>query len=168
MLAIRRVARILPAMNIYTVGYEGSGLADFLRVVAQAGVRRVVDVREMPLSRKRGFSKTPLALALETAGIGYLHMRSLGCPKPIRDRYRAVQDWGAYTASFMEYLGTQATAIDELARLCAEQPSAVLCYEADPGRCHRTYVARAAAAVVGGEVLHITSDAIVPDQKVFC
>ena len=158
---------ILPTMNIYTAGYEGLALADFLRVVAQAGVRRVVDVREMPLSRKRGFSKAPLASALETAGIGYLHMRSLGCPKPIRDRYRSDQDWGAYTSAFMEYLSMQSTAIDELARLCMEQSSALLCYETDPARCHRTYVARAAAAVAGADVLHITSAGIVLDQKEF-
>ena len=39
------------------------------------------------MSHKRGFSKTPLAQALQQAGIDYRHLRALGCPKAIRDRY---------------------------------------------------------------------------------
>jgi uncharacterized protein (DUF488 family) len=77
------------APKIYTIGYEGLGLEDFVVRLRRAGVRIVIDVRELPLSRKRGFSKGALAEALATARIRYSHMRSLGCPKPIRDRHRA-------------------------------------------------------------------------------
>ena len=80
-------------MNIYTVGYEGLALEEFLLRLRRARVKTVVDVRDVPLSRKRGFSKTALAAALDGAGIKYLHVRRLGCLKAIRDAYRANRDW---------------------------------------------------------------------------
>ncbi|MGH8291168.1 MAG: DUF488 family protein [Steroidobacteraceae bacterium] len=153
-------------VNIYTVGYEGLGLEDFLRQLRSAGVQIVVDVRDVPLSRKPGFSKTALAGALQATGIEYLHIRSLGCPKPIRDHYRADRDWRAYTAAFMKHLRQQSRAVSELAALCEERTAALLCYEADAGFCHRTYVARAVAAISGGSILHIGAARITPDRVI--
>jgi uncharacterized protein (DUF488 family) len=142
-------------VTIHTVGYEGLGLEDFLRQVRGAGIGTVVDVRDMPLSRKRGFSKSTLAAALRAEGLEYLHVRSLGCPKPIRDQYRASRDWDACTAAFMTHLRSQSTAVSELASLCESRAVALLCFEANAEFCHRTYVARAVAAITGGNILHI-------------
>ena len=151
-------------MNIYTVGYEGLGPEEFLRQLRRARVRVVVDVRDVPLSRKRGFSKTALAEALGAAGMDYQHVRSLGCPKFIRDQYRADRDWNAYTVAFMKHLRQQSQAVSELAGLCEDRAAALLCYEADAGLCHRTYVARAVAAISGGSVLHIGAAGVTPDR----
>src|SRR5215208_2853638 len=79
---LRRTARFVSNTNrtptVFTIGYEQhaepSSLVDALRT---AGVRRLVDVRELPLSRRRGFSKTALAAALATAEIEYQHVREL-------------------------------------------------------------------------------------------
>ncbi len=153
-------------MNIYTVGYEGLGLEEFLLQLRHARVQIVVDVRAVPLSRKRGFSKTALAAALAAAGMKYLHVRSLGCPQPVRDYYRANRDWKAYTAAFMNHLREQGVAVDQLAAVCKNSTAALLCYEADAGLCHRTYVARAVAAVAGGDVLHIGAAGVTPDRAI--
>lgn len=153
-------------VNIYTVGYEGLGPEEFLRQLRRARVRVVVDVRDVPLSRKHGFSKTVLAEALCAAGIEYLHVRSLGCPKPIRDQYRADRDWNAYTVAFMKHLRQQGQAVSDLAGLCEDRAAALLCYEADAGFCHRTYVARAVAALSGGGVLHICAAGVTPDRAI--
>jgi uncharacterized protein (DUF488 family) len=153
-------------MDIYTVGYEGLALEEFLLQLRRARVKTIVDVRDVPLSRKRGFSKTALAAALDRAGIQYLHVRSLGCPKAIRNKYRANRDWGAYTVAFLKHLRMQATAVAELADLCESCTAALLCYEADAGFCHRTYVARAAAAISGGSVFHIGSTGVTPDRAI--
>jgi uncharacterized protein (DUF488 family) len=153
-------------MNVFTAGYEGLALEEFLLQLRRARVQTIVDVRDVPLSRKRGFSKTALAAALDGVRIQYLHVRSLGCPRFIRDQYRADRDWGAYTAAFMMHLGKQAPAVSELADLCESRTAALLCYEADPAFCHRTYVARAAAAVSGGSVLHIGAAGVTPDRTI--
>ncbi len=153
-----------PTMNVFTVGYEGLELEGFLRQLRRAGVRLLVDVRDLPLSRKRGFSKTALAEALGGAGMAYLHIRRLGCPKAIRDQYRVDGDWKAYTAAFLKHLRKQSQAVRELADLCEKQAAALLCYEADAGLCHRTYVARAVAAMTSAGVMHIGSAGITPDR----
>lgn len=153
------------AVDIHTIGYEGLGPAEFLAQLRRTDVALVVDVRDVPMSRKRGFSKTALSEALRGAGFEYLHCRSLGCPKTIRDRYRADRDWEAYTAAFMQHLSTQASAVRELAGLCESRAAALLCFEADAWRCHRTYVARAVAARSGGRVLHIGAAGIAPDRE---
>ena len=142
-------------MTIFTIGYEGVSLDSFLCRLTDAGVGVVVDVRDMPLSRKPGFSKTALSASLERSGIGYRHVRELGCPKPIRDRYRADGDWDSYTEAYMEHMRGQQHALGDLSRLCATAPAALLCYEADPNQCHRTYVARAVARLTNGVVAHI-------------
>ncbi|MDR1430587.1 MAG: DUF488 domain-containing protein, partial [Propionibacteriaceae bacterium] len=48
----------------------------------------LVDVRQTPISRKRGLSKTALGAALSEAGIDYIHLRELGNPRDNRDGYR--------------------------------------------------------------------------------
>lgn len=132
-------------------------MQSFLADLKASGVKLVADVREAPISRKPGFSKSALAAALNGAGIAYRHFRPLGCPKPIRDRYRSDGDWDQYTRDFMAHLGEQQSAIDEVAAAAELQPTALLCYEADFNRCHRTYVARAVAARLGWSVQHITA-----------
>jgi uncharacterized protein (DUF488 family) len=141
-------------------------LEDFLRQLQGARVQIVIDVRDVPLSRKRGFSKTALAAALGVAEMEYLHIRNLGCPKPIRDRYRTNKDWSAYTAAFMDHLREQTAAVGELAAVCKTRTAALLCHEADAGFCHRTYVARAAAAISDGGVVHIGAAGATPDRAV--
>jgi uncharacterized protein (DUF488 family) len=86
-------------VTIFTASYEGRSLEDFLADLRARGVRLVADVREAPISRKRGFSKTALSDALQRAGIAYRHIRTLGCPKAIRDSYRNDGDWMRYTQS---------------------------------------------------------------------
>lgn len=152
---------ILTGVTIFTTGYEGRSLDEFLAALRMQGVQLVTDVREAPISRKRGFSRSALTEALHGAGIAYRHIRALGCPKAIRDRYRENDDWAAYTRAFMRHLRTQEAAIEELAALTGKQRTALLCYEADFERCHRTYVARAVATRSGAQICHITASGVV-------
>jgi uncharacterized protein (DUF488 family) len=151
-------------MTIFTVGYEGTTLEQFLERLQRTKVQLVVDVRDVPLSRKPGFSKTALGSALELVGLQYFHIRELGCPKSIRDQYRADGNWQAYTAAFMGHLRKQRVAIRSLAQLCRQSRAALVCYEADPEQCHRTYVARAVAALQDHRVMHIGAHGAIRDR----
>jgi uncharacterized protein (DUF488 family) len=148
-------------VTVYTVSYEGRSLDEFLAGLRTQGVRLVADVREAPISRKLGYSKSALTAALERVGIAYCHIRALGCPKPIRDAYREDGDWARYTKAFLQHMGRQQTAIQDLVALTKEKRTALLCYEADFNRCHRTYVARAVAEQAGSSVCHITAEGLV-------
>ena len=142
-------------MIVFTIGYEGLSIDRFLSLLAEHGIDTIVDVREYPVSRKPGFSKKSLAAVLHLSGQKYVHMSDLGCPKPIRDRYREDRNWKRYTEAFLRHLKTQDSAISELSELVSSATCALLCYEADFNFCHRSMVANAVRDYCGANVKHI-------------
>ena len=133
-------------MRLFTIGYEGTTMAEFLAALTGAGVRRVIDVRALPLSRRPGFSKTPLSKALAEVGIDYVHLRALGTPAEGRSAARAGRkaDLERIYAGQLE-LPEAMVAAEEMKRLAVEKPSALLCFERDPVCCHRTLLWQSAA-----------------------
>src|SRR3954451_24661698 len=73
---------------LFTIGYEGKTLDEFLGELRDAGVERVIDVRAVAASRRPGFSKTALGNALRENGIDYRHFRALGTPAAGREAAR--------------------------------------------------------------------------------
>lgn len=142
-------------MTVFTIGYEGLSVASFKALLIENQIDTIVDVRELPLSRKPGFSKKSLANHLTLSSIAYLHMVNLGCPKNVRDAYKEDRDWGRYTKGFIAQLQGQESAIKELAALAESSNCALLCYEADYRYCHRSMVATAVSEVSGVNVKHI-------------
>ncbi|WP_338473865.1 DUF488 domain-containing protein [Pseudomonas sp. MS646] len=134
-------------MTIYTAGYEGLAIDAFIARLKEAKIDKVLDVREYPLSRKKGFSKKAFAEYLSAAGISYEHSPPLGCPKPIRNRYKIDGDWSAYSRDFRAYIQTQDTILNELLSDATEQRICMVCYEADAKFCHRSLIAEAAQAL---------------------
>ena len=133
-------------MRIFTIGYEGTTVPEFVMALQTAGVERVIDVRALPLSRRPGFSKSGLRAALEEAGIEYVHLKALGTPSEGRAAARA----GKHTDLERIYAGQLQLpeAIAQSAQmldLATEKPSALLCMERDPAHCHRTLLLRAVA-----------------------
>ena len=133
-------------MRIFTIGYEGATMREFLAALQLAGVERVIDVRALPLSRRPGFSKSPLRAALQEAGVEYVHLKALGTPADGRAAARA----GRHAELERIYAGqlelpeaiAQGAQIVELAN---EKPSALLCFEREPAECHRTMLLKAIA-----------------------
>lgn len=149
--------------KLYTFGYEGLAIDAFIARLTGAGVTTVIDVRANPLSRKRGFSKTAFSMALRAAGINYHHVVAMGCPKPVRDRYRKDGNWTTYTRGFAGHLKNNGEALSEVVALARSAPCCLVCFEADFDRCHRTFVAREAAELGGFHVMHLTSQTVIPD-----
>jgi uncharacterized protein (DUF488 family) len=133
-------------MRIFTIGYEGATMPEFMAALQKAGVERVIDVRALPLSRRPGFSKTPLRAALAEAGIDYVHLRALGTPADGRAAARAGRqaDLERIYAGQLE-LPEAMVQSAQMLELAAEKPSALLCFERDPAGCHRTLLLRSAA-----------------------
>ena len=141
--------------GLTTIGYEGASLPAFLATLKDAGVTRLLDIRELPISRRKGFSKTPLSQALAGVGIEYQHERALGAPRSIRHRLREDGDLKRYFADFREYLSTQDTLLDELARALSGCV-ALLCFERNPAECHRSVVVAALARRLKTGFLHLS------------
>lgn len=141
-------------MKVFTIGYEAATMEGFVAALQAASVEQVIDVRALPLSRRPGFSKTPLAGSLAEAGIGYVHLKALGTPKEGRDAAKK-GDVATLTRVYAEQLElpeAQAQAARMLA-LAAEKPSALLCFEREPGHCHRTLLL--ATVAEGAEVVDL-------------
>ena len=126
-------------MRIFTIGYEGAAMGEFLSALQEGGVERVIDVRAVPNSRRPGFSKTPLRNALAEVGIDYVHLRALGTPAAGREAARAGRkaELEAIYAGQLETPEAMAQGA-MMIELAGEKASALLCYERDPACCHRT------------------------------
>ena len=132
--------------TVWTIGYERLVPEQLAAELRAAGVERVIDVRALPLSRRPGFSKTPLRLALAEAGIEYIHLKALGTPSEGRSAARAgrhedMQRVYEGQLELSEAIAQSAQMLD----LAAEKPSALLCMEREPEHCHRTLLLSAVA-----------------------
>lgn len=151
-------------MIVHTVGHSTLALPDFLAMLVADGVHAIADVRRYPASRRHPhFAREALAEALVAAGIAYRWLPGLG------GRRRGRQDsphvaW--QSASFRAYADHMETAefrteLDELLALARERPTAVMCAEAVPWRCHRQLIADTLVAR-SVEVRHLLGRGVAP------
>jgi len=136
-----------------TIGYQGFVPSELCSLLRKSGVQRVADVRQLPLSRKKGFSKTELAATLSANGIEYVGFPKLGTPPAMRDRYKKSGDFAQLRRDYLAYLASQGPTIEELRELAAQGGCALLCFERDPAQCHRSILAEVLAGSTGPTLL---------------
>jgi uncharacterized protein (DUF488 family) len=130
------------ATIFHSLGYEKSESKDYLGRLQQHNVSVVVDVRDVPLSRKRGFSKNQLREALAEVGIEYIHIQTLGAPKELRDDLRSGGSWWNYVKQYTSrVLSRRGEDIEFLIDLARRERISLLCFEREPRECHRSLVA---------------------------
>ncbi len=141
---------------LLSIGYEKAGFADFVATLQAARVETIIDIRDLPLSRRAGFSKRQLQAGLAEAGIGYLHLRALGTPAAGREANRRRQ-WPLFWQIVEDSLARPEAqaAMEEAAETAAASLSCLLCYEADPCICHRRRVGEILAGAHGFAVEHL-------------
>lgn len=144
-------------MSIFTIGYEGADVGAFVATLCEAGVHTIADVRAVALSRRKGFSKTALSEHLSRAGIGYVHYRGLGDPKPGREAARAgrMREFERIYSAHLRTADAQAQ-LTELTQLADGPHVALLCYEANPTGCHRLMIAREIAKAQKSSIVHLS------------
>jgi uncharacterized protein (DUF488 family) len=129
--------------ELFTLGYEDTTLDRFMQVLRSRKIDVLVDVRDAPISRKPGFSKTPLSTACEAVGINYEHWQLLGCPRAIRQDYKEDGDWKRYTLRYRKHLEGLGETLENLGSRVLKERICLVCFEADHRFCHRTYIAEA-------------------------
>lgn len=146
--------------EIYTIGYEGLSIDRFLNYLLSERVEGLIDVRNNPISRKYGFSKKTLARLCEKLDIQYTHFPELGIPSTYRaglrrdDRVNYPKLWDYYER---EVLSRQIKTLNHLAQLVQQRPSALLCFENDPQKCHRHRLAANLSQQTRLKFLHLSS-----------
>ncbi len=142
---------------LFTIGYEHATTRAMFDELTDAKVGMVVDVRAVTSSRRPGFSKRQLAAGLDERGIGYLHLRALGTPKEGRLAARRGERDTLFRI-FEKHLATPEAReeLDELTSLAKSgQRLCLLCYERDPGGCHRRRIAELIHERTGAKVEHL-------------
>ena len=129
-------------MILFTIGYEKLDQRQLMAHLSYHGVDVVADIRKLPVSRKKGFSKTVLGETLNHKGIEYINYQALGAPKELRDElYKS----GNYDRFFQKYENNISDKADHLADILSLINSgrkvALLCFERNPQICHRKVVA---------------------------
>ncbi len=127
--------------ELFTVGYEGIDIDSFITHLKNHAIDCLLDVREIPLSRKHGFSKTVLSERLNKENIHYVHFRELGSPKPIRDRLKINHDYSFFFKKMDEYLTGKVEVIENAYHYVRQNTCCLMCFERLAATCHRKIVA---------------------------
>lgn len=145
-------------VSLFTTGYEGLSLPEFLRHLKAASVEVLFDVRYRPQSRKPGFSKNKLSAACKRIGIRYLHDPKLGTPP---DQMAAMKAAGVYTPRIFKryraFLLKQQASLQKAVEVASKENTCLLCYEADYRTCHRKIVAEEIERRARVPVTHLSS-----------
>jgi uncharacterized protein (DUF488 family) len=137
-------------MTVFTVGHSTHELDAFVAILRAYGIQQVVDVRTVPRSRHNPqFNKDALGKALRHRRINYRHMKHLGGRRHARRGSTTNRGWlNESFRGFADYMQTPAfdAALDALLALAAKRPTAIMCAEAVPWRCHRSLIGDALTA----------------------
>ncbi len=142
--------------TLFTIGYEGLRLEDYLNKLTENDVKLLCDVRGNPVSRKPGFSQKPLSQNLEEIGIEYMSLRGLGIASVNRQNLKSEKD---YQRLFAQYRKELSQKKEDLARvsqaLCEHKRVALTCFEKLPQLCHRHCLSDSLKETNAMEVVHL-------------
>ena len=134
---------------IFTIGHSTRTLKELIELLRAHGVRRVIDIRTIPRSRRNPqYNRETLGPALRSRNIGYVHMKDLGGLRHAKPNSRNLGWHNASFRGFGDYMQTAGFegALKRAIKLAQLKPSAFMCAEAVPWRCHRSLVADALEA----------------------
>jgi uncharacterized protein YwgA len=127
---------------VYTIGYESRSVDGFLNHLIRAGIRRVIDVRANPVSRKYGFARSALASLTGKLGLAYSHFPELGISPAKRKEAKTPSDFDELFGYYeQQVLPARTTAIADVAKLMKSTASVLLCMEREAVDCHRSRLA---------------------------
>ena len=142
-------------INFYTLGYQLHSPITLLRLLTAQNISVLVDVRQNPISRKRGFSRTHLAKSARLSGIDYFHAPQLGTPPAIRKQYANGGTVPDVLKAYEKYLRNRRSYLCSLLKRVTSQRFCLLCLESDYTSCHRSIIAEVLAEMTGWQPIHL-------------
>jgi len=124
----------------FSIGYEGKSLENFLDCLSTNKVTQLIDVRKNAFSFKSGFSKSPLKEALKRIGVTYIHIPQLGTDQESRKEYKETGDISKLFDLFSKRFEENLDSYEMLKALINYRKSAMMCFEDDYTRCHRSII----------------------------
>jgi len=145
---LQKVKQYKPVGNrsiLYTIGYEGITLEEYLNKLISNDVRVLVDVRNNPMSMKYGFTKSQLLNACTSVGIEYIHFPDVGIVSDQRQELTCQQDYDKLFNKYrVEILPHTISTQEKILGLLKDKGRiALTCFEANICQCHRKHLAEA-------------------------
>lgn len=145
--------------TLHTIGHSTRPVEDFIGLLAARGITRLVDIRTVPKSRHNPqYWYDALEASLRDAGIGYTYLEELGGLRPRREDSPNTAWRNTSFQGYADHMLTEEfrSGLEQLMSIAEDEPTAIMCAEAVPWRCHRRLVADA-LVVRGWSVLEIIS-----------
>ncbi len=138
---------------LFTIGYEGISLEEYLVRLLKNDVKVLVDVRNNPISMKYGFSKSQLKKYCESLGIKYVHIPEVGIQSEQRQELNTQADYDKLFAAYRKNNLTKTVdSQTQILNLLKENKRiALTCFEANICQCHRKHLAEAIETLPGFE-----------------
>ena len=139
----------MTALTIFTIGHSTHSIEEFVEMLKAHDIRLVADVRTIPKSRHNPqYNSDTLAAALHERAIGYEHMPGLGGLRHAKKDSVNTAWENASFRGFADYMQTEDfnLSLNALIETARKQPTAIMCAEAVPWRCHRSLIADALLA----------------------
>ncbi|GEM66258.1 hypothetical protein SF1_42400 [Sphingobacterium faecium NBRC 15299] len=130
---------------LFTIGYEGISLEEYLNRLVKNNVQLLIDVRRNPLSMKFGFSKSQLIKYCNSVGIKYIHIPEVGIQSDLRQELKTQSDYDKLFEYYKKEELTKSLKSQEniLSLLIENKRIALTCFEKDICQCHRKHLAEA-------------------------
>lgn len=149
MLSAKLYRKVVEARHIsnktilFTIGYEGMSLEEYINKLITNDVRVLCDVRKNSYSMKFGFSKSQLQAACNGVGIEFIHIPQLGIDANMRQELSTQADYdklfSMYRADVLTHTQEYQDSLMNL--LVKHKRIALTCFEANICQCHRTHLA---------------------------
>jgi len=152
---------------LYTIGHSTHSIEEFIALLKAHSIRHLVDVRSIPKSRHvPQFNTDELASSLRAANIEYTHLKSLGGRRSTRKDSINTGWRNSSFRGYADYMSTPqfAEGLATLTQIASTTPTAIMCAEAVPWRCHRSLIADA-MILKGWEVRDILTAAPAKEHK---
>ncbi len=137
--------------GVYSIGYEGKSVDEFIMELIQEKVQVLVDVRNRPWSMKFGFKKGTLQSFCGGLGIEYINAPDLGIPGNLRKKLETKGDYEALFKRYERFITKKEDELASLKDMAKKKRIALMCFESNPKYCHRAIIARELARM-GAEV----------------
>lgn len=142
----KKVIEAKPQLNktiLFTIGYEGVSLEEYLNKLIANDIKVLCDVRKNSYSMKFGFSKLQLQTACRGVGIEYMHIPQLGIDSDKRQELKTQSDYDKLFSLYrIDILSKTKDYQDNLLDLLTKHKRiALTCFEANIHQCHRKHLA---------------------------
>ena len=153
--------------TLWTLGHSTHPIEAFVALLKAHGIQQLIDIRTLPGStRHPQFNQDNLKDSLAAAKIGYRHMKGLGgLRKPKADSINTGWKNSGFRG-YADYMQTEEfeRQLEQLIEWSEEMPTAVMCAEALPWKCHRSLLSDA-LGVRKVQVRHIMSATQAPPHR---